>query len=402
MVWNNKRALNRLKSFCNPRLSGTPDLIKARDIIFNDLKKNVKSTIIEDFHFHDELHRVSAILGGIFFSICLGKLFTWEKYPWLSVIFGISLILMFLLSFFNIGIRMTSWLYKNKGPLKGYNIIGELPAADKEKQILVLGAHYDTKSTTSLRNKFFPITIYSTLITTLTIIIYGIIRIFTGPSPIFINIILYIAIIWEIFSIAFYLFYTKFGNESPGVNDNGSGVLSILELAEIYSKKPPKFIKLIFLLFDAEELGMQGSAAYMSEHGKELGDINTWMINFDSTGGHELSISLKGGIPIMNHGKELIEVFETAINSNTKLKELFEQEGFLFNSFSIYPASDHMNFYFSNIPSASLGSSDAGFGDPNYHSAKDNLENFQINTCQLGWEIVNEFILTLDKRLEKG
>ena len=54
MDWNNERALNRLKSFCIPRLSGTPNLIKARDIIFNDLKTNVKSTTMEEFKFHNE------------------------------------------------------------------------------------------------------------------------------------------------------------------------------------------------------------------------------------------------------------------------------------------------------------------------------------------------------------
>ena len=45
---------------------------------------------------------------------------------------------------------------------------------------------------------------------------------------------------------------------SPGTNDNGSGVVALLEIARILSGSKPKN-SIIFAFFDKEEVGCEGS-----------------------------------------------------------------------------------------------------------------------------------------------
>jgi hypothetical protein len=69
----------------------------------------------------------------------------------------------------------------------------------------------------------------------------------------------------------------------PGINDNGSGSASILEIAEQMQKVKP-WNKVRFLWFAAEESGLLGSEAYVdSLSEEEIGQIAA-MLNFDMIG----------------------------------------------------------------------------------------------------------------------
>ena len=51
---------------------------------------------------------------------------------------------------------------------------------------------------------------------------------------------------------------------SPGTNDNGSGVVALLEIARILSGSKPKN-SIIFAFFDKEEVGCEGSKAFVQQ-----------------------------------------------------------------------------------------------------------------------------------------
>jgi Zn-dependent M28 family amino/carboxypeptidase len=71
----------------------------------------------------------------------------------------------------------------------------------------------------------------------------------------------------------------------PGINDNGSGSATILELAEVYAAqaREPRN-KLRFMWYGAEEFGLLGSTAYVNTRTPaQLGQIMA-MINFDMVG----------------------------------------------------------------------------------------------------------------------
>ena len=72
---------------------------------------------------------------------------------------------------------------------------------------------------------------------------------------------------------------------SPGANDNATGIAALLELAASFKEKPlPKNTSIRLIWLGAEEIGMAGSRHYVSTHLSDL-DQCRLLINFDTLGG---------------------------------------------------------------------------------------------------------------------
>ena len=69
----------------------------------------------------------------------------------------------------------------------------------------------------------------------------------------------------------------------PGINDNGSGSATILEIAEQVAKAKPRN-KIRFIWFGAEEHGLLGSQAYVDSLPQSERDKIAAMLNFDMVG----------------------------------------------------------------------------------------------------------------------
>jgi hypothetical protein len=69
----------------------------------------------------------------------------------------------------------------------------------------------------------------------------------------------------------------------PGINDNGSGSATILEIAEQMSKVKPRN-KVRFMWFGAEESGLLGSEAYVASLSEQERSQIAAMLNFDMVG----------------------------------------------------------------------------------------------------------------------
>lgn len=70
----------------------------------------------------------------------------------------------------------------------------------------------------------------------------------------------------------------------PGAGDNGSGTATILELARVWGSRPQPEHTLVFIAFDAEELGLIGSEAYVNSLSQEQLRKTDEMLNFDMLG----------------------------------------------------------------------------------------------------------------------
>lgn len=70
----------------------------------------------------------------------------------------------------------------------------------------------------------------------------------------------------------------------PGAGDNGSGTATLLELARVMASQPQPEHTLVFIAFDAEELGLLGSRAYVNDlSAVQVANILA-MLNFDMLG----------------------------------------------------------------------------------------------------------------------
>lgn len=75
-----------------------------------------------------------------------------------------------------------------------------------------------------------------------------------------------------------------FSKKSQGANDNGSGLLVLMELARRFSKNNPNNIPITLLSTGAEEVGLTGIKNYIKNH-PELDKENTLFINLECLGG---------------------------------------------------------------------------------------------------------------------
>ncbi len=70
----------------------------------------------------------------------------------------------------------------------------------------------------------------------------------------------------------------------PGAGDNASGTATLLELARVMGAQPPPQRTMVFIAFDAEELGLLGSRAYVENLSDAQLAATRAMLNFDMLG----------------------------------------------------------------------------------------------------------------------
>ena len=124
-----------------------------------------------------------------------------------------------------------------------------------------------------------------------------------------------------------------------GADDNASGTAALIELAEKFSASSDHLRRsLIFAAFDAEELGLLGSKAFMRNLPVDSGSI-TAMINIDMIGRLDADRPLSvGGTGTSAEGDSLLKSLIPA----TGMKVATTPDG--------YGPSDHATFYAKNIP----------------------------------------------------
>ena len=78
-----------------------------------------------------------------------------------------------------------------------------------------------------------------------------------------------------------------FSKKSQGANDNGSGVLVLMELARRFSDIKSNDFSVTLLSTGAEEVGLSGIRRYIKQN-QEIDKENTLFINLECLGGGEL------------------------------------------------------------------------------------------------------------------
>ncbi|MEM8510251.1 MAG: Zn-dependent exopeptidase M28 [Bacteroidota bacterium] len=165
--------------------------------------------------------------------------------------------------------------------------------------------------------------------------------------------------------------YDSVGN-SPGADDNASGVAGILEVMRVLSKYA--FNKSIdFIAFDLEEVGLRGSRAYANDPKNNLNILG--LINFEMIGYTCRSKECEH----MSSPDKFI--FNIAVDRSSDLQEAFNTmaEAYVPN-LEVYPVysnnesdhrrSDHAPFWDKNIPALFI-TDGANHRNPHYHRTTD-------------------------------
>ena len=187
--------------------------------------------------------------------------------------------------------------------------------------------------------------------------------------------------------------------EGPGINDNGSGSATLLEVAVQLAEQGELNNKVRFAWWGAEELGLVGSTHYVEDLVENdpaaLGRIATYL-NFDMVGSPNYIIGTydadESSVPAD------VDIPAGSIETEDVFENYFTSIGQPFVGTSFDGRSDYQAFIDNGIPASGLftGADDvkteeeaALFGgvvgethDQNYHQVGDNLEN--INEEALG------------------
>ena len=163
----------------------------------------------------------------------------------------------------------------------------------------------------------------------------------------------------------------------PGANDNGSGTAVMLELARVLATRPSPYT-LKFVAFDAEEIGLLGSAHMVGQLSDAERRATRAMINLDMVG--------VGDQPRVGGSEELTRL---AYPISAALGQQARPLGDGLNG-----ASDHASFLRAGIPAIFLYRAE----DPNYHSPADRAE--QVDPANL--EYAGRLVLGLLDALDAG
>jgi Zn-dependent M28 family amino/carboxypeptidase len=132
--------------------------------------------------------------------------------------------------------------------------------------------------------------------------------------------------------------------DGPGINDNGSGTMTILEVARRLAALPAPRRQVRFAFWAGEELGLYGSSAYLraladGDRGKIAGYLNFDMLA--SMNGGRLIYDDRAATPT---SATITALFETALN----------QDGLSSRRLDLSGGSDHYPFEEAGIPTGGL------------------------------------------------
>lgn len=292
------------------------------------------------------------------------------------------------------------------GEMREHNVLVRFPVAQPAR-IVVLGAHYDTKTDLLDHYQRAPIQflILPMLGITLVFPLTALWRHWRGkPKG---RVRLWAAVV-PLYFAAFFLSTTGgafVSARSPGALDDGAAVATLLKLAEALGAGAPKLerTQIDIVFFAGEEVGLQGSAHFVGERfggdptapGASGGHAQTptYFINIEGWGfGPELSYFTTDRSATHRYpaAPGLVRVLDRAyrrVSGGTGLAP------------ETFPAiTDARNFMAVGIPSVTLASRDGDARVRGLHTAADSRDRIQPGTLDHGLRFLQVALAEIDAR----
>ncbi len=170
-----------------------------------------------------------------------------------------------------------------------------------------------------------------------------------------------------------------------GADDNASGVAATIEIAKYFAQPENKPARsLVFIAFDAEEMGLIGSRYFADNPPIDLTKV-TAMINFDMIGRLKESNTISvGGTGTSLETTQILDRFA----EKYPLKLAYSTEGF--------GPSDHAAFYGKNIPVFFISTG----AHADYHTPRDNPEGINAEGIVMVLDFSAGLVAELANRAE--
>lgn len=284
------KGITRICNEIGPRQPGSPEELKAQELMANEMKKHCDEVTLEEFKVHRQ-----AFMGFIPFTVACAvasvfiNAFVNPVISLILVVLGfIPLILEFLMYK-----QFIDPLFKGH---PSHNMIATKKASGETKKRFIIVGHADSQYEWTLNYllggvgmKLVLIPAVVGLIADLVVSILSIV--FAGSNGALSSEKAHglmvagfvIGCIFIPFQIAFLLFQNPF-KSVPGANDNLTGCYVAMSVAKAMADTDTRFenTDLVVICSGSEESGLRGAKAYVKAHEKELKDIETVCVACDT------------------------------------------------------------------------------------------------------------------------
>ena len=181
----------------------------------------------------------------------------------------------------------------------------------------------------------------------------------------------------------------KNGNIYNGADDNASGVSALFGIAQYFTNNPPRHT-MLFAAFDAEELGLLGAKAFVTD---EIVPLNNIKININMD-----MISRNDNHEIYVAGTYHYPQFISIVNSvdiNSPVDILLGHDNPALKDDWTF-SSDHGPLHSKKIPFLYFGVED----HEDYHTPTDDVENIDMEFYHQVVEMIMKIIIELDRKLK--
>jgi hypothetical protein len=176
----------------------------------------------------------------------------------------------------------------------------------------------------------------------------------------------------------------------PGANDNGTAVVSLLELARRFIADPPPGLRIILLSAGAEESFSEGMKAFGERHFPDLPTDSTFFINLDTVGSPHLTVL---------RGEGFLKMFDYPQPALDLADRTAAEQGIpLFPNLRIRNGTDGLEPLAAGYPVVSICSCTEHKQPANYHWPNDLTENVDFNTVGQAIDLAEAMTRKLSQR----
>jgi Peptidase family M28 len=176
----------------------------------------------------------------------------------------------------------------------------------------------------------------------------------------------------------------------PGANDNGSGVVALLAVANRLLEEPPQGLRVILLSAGSEESFSEGIKAFGERHFPRLPRESTFFLALDSIGSPHL---------LVLRGEGFLKMREYSPRALALLDGLAEELGiWLFPNLRLHNGTDGLQPLAAGYETAALCGCTDLKQPANYHWPNDLAENVEFGTLADGVRLIEAAVRRLDER----
>lgn len=185
---------------------------------------------------------------------------------------------------------------------------------------------------------------------------------------------------------------TRDGMVYNGADDNASGCVGVIEVAEAAAMAPPRR-PVIFILYTAEELGLVGSRHFVNNCPVPIENVMV-NINMDMIGRGDFKLSETGGVYAIGSARICPELKEALLESSERVGISIDFSRDKVESEWNFGGSDHASYHDIGIPSVFFHT---GLHS-DFHMPTDDVDKIDVERLQRVAHLVYDLVIELGNR----